>query len=386
MNAITVKKLDSGRLCDNLSRHAEHNIETGHIPGCIAAVYQGGRELFSSVYGYSNVDTKTPLTRDSVFRLASMTKPVTATAILLLLQNGKLDLDDKVSRYFPKYAGMKIGELDEGGNIRNIHAAQRELTLRDLLTHTGGLGSDELGTVLCDKMPADAKSDIFTAVDYYSEELLLSFDPGTKRSYSPIAAFDVLAAIVSRTADREIGEFFRESIFEPLGMENTFFEPSEEQRTRIVDMHELENGVPHSKQMDAIFGDFPLSYHTGGAGLASTVDDYAKFAEMLCDAGTGRRSTILTTRSLDLMRSFRAVPGDEYAGPDEAFGLGVRVVLREKTLPVGAFGWSGAYGTHFWIDLHNEITAVYMKNSLHDGGAGCGTAIEFETDVMAAAE
>lgn len=380
-----IKILDADKLAENISKRAFDNIISGKIPGCSVRVYQRGKKLFEKSYGYTNIYTKKPIEKDTVFRLASMTKPVTAAAVLLQFQKGKLSLEDKISKYFPGFGKIKIELISKDGTHRLV-TPSRDVTLLDLLTHTGGFGSDEIGSRITDAMPDESKTDLLSAVKYYEKKMMLSYDPGTKRSYSPVAAFDVLAAIVSMTSDREIGEFMQENIFSPLGMKDTGFEPDAEQRRRLTDMFTLIDGKPHSEEMNEIFSGFPLTYHAGGAGLAGTADDYAAFAQMLCDSASGRRTALLKKECADLMRSARMVPNDIQERPSEVFGLGVRVTLREKTLPEGIFGWSGAYGTHFWVDPVNEITAVYMKNSLYDGGAGCVTAVQFEQDVMNSAK
>ncbi len=376
-----IKILDAEKLDKNISETALKDISAGKIPGCSVIVYQKGKKLFEDSYGYTNIYTKKPIEKNTLFRLASMTKPVTAVAVLLQLQKNKLKLEDKVSKYFPGFCKLKI-EIRSADGTHRLVTPSREVTLLDLLTHTGGFGSDETGTEITDAIPSESKSDLLSAVKYYEKEMMLSFDPGSMRSYSPVAAFDVLAAIVSLTSGREIDEFMQENIFSPLGMTDTSFAPDAEKRIRFADMFSISGGIPNSEELDEIFSGFPLSYHAGGAGLAGTADDYSAFAEMLCDSATGRKKTILKKESADLMRTAKMVPSDINENPSEVFGLGVRTTLREKTLPEGVFGWSGAYGTHFWVDPANEITAVYMKNSFYDGGAGCMTAIQFEKDVM----
>lgn len=376
-----IKILDAEKLNKNISETALKDISAGKIPGCSVIVYQKGKKLFEDSYGYTNIYTKKPIEKNTLFRLASMTKPVTAVAVLLQLQKNKLSLEDKISKYFPGFHKMKI-DIKSADGTRRLVTPSREVTLLDLLTHTGGFGSDETGIKITDEMPTGSRTDLLTAVKYYEKEMMLSFDPGTMRSYSPVAAFDVLAAIVSMTSDREIGEFMQENIFSPLGMTDTGFDLNEDQHKRLTDMFSLCSNKPHSEEMNEIFSGFPTTYHAGGAGLASTAGDYAAFSEMLCDSVTGRRTAILKKESADLMRAAKMVPNDIHESPSEVFGLGVRITLREKTLPEGIFGWSGAYGTHFWVDPVNEITAVYMKNSFYDGGAGCMTAIQFEKDVM----
>ncbi len=380
-------KLSYQKLSENLTKRAEQDISSGQIAGCGICVHQTGKEIFSGFFGYSDVEEKTPIRPETIYRLASMTKPITAASSLLQCEAGKLNINDKLSRYCPKFSRLKIGELDENGNIINLRTPDREPTLLDLLTHTAGFGTDEIGTMVTDKAPEDAKKNLETIMQYYCEEMVLSFETNTRRSYSPIAAFDAIAYVTELTAEREIGEYMKEKIFSPLDMNDTAFELTQQQADRLSAVYDLKDGIiPVSKKFTRSFESFPPSYHAGGAGLFSTVGDYCKFAQALCSAASSSKNTFISCSSVNLMRKGHEIPTDIKSHPTEIFGLGVRVVKNNPNIPVGCFGWSGAYGTHFWIDPTNEITAVYMKNSNFGGGAGCITANNFEYDIMHSAE
>lgn len=380
-------RLNSQKLSENLAKRAEHDINSGKIAGCGLCVHQGGKEIFSGFFGYSDAEEKTPIQPNTIYRLASMTKPVTAASALLLRETGKLNINDKLSKYCPKFSKLKIGELDANRNIINLHTPDRELTLLDLLTHTAGFGTDEIGTMVTDKTPQDAKKNLETIMQYYCEEMILTFEPNSRRSYSPIAAFDAIAYVIELISEREIGEYMKEKIFAPLNMTDTTFELTPQQTARLSAVYDLKDGiVPVSKKFTGSFEGFPLSYHAGGAGLFSTVGDYCSFAQALCSASSSSINTFISSSSVSLMRKGREIFADIKNHPAEIFGLGVRVVKNNPNIPSGCFGWSGAYGTHFWIDPVNEITAVYMKSSNFDGGAGCTTANNFEYDIMHSVE
>ena len=379
--------LNSQKLSENLTKRAEQDISSGQIAGCGMCVHQMGKEIFSGFFGYSDIEEKTPVRPDTVYRLASMTKPVTAVSALLQNEAGKLNLDDKLSKYCSKFSRLKIGELDEKGNIIHLHTPEREPTLLDLLTHTAGFGTDEIGTMETEKAPQDAKKNLETIMQYYCEEMVLSFEPNSRRSYSPIAAFDAVAYVTELTAEREIGEYMKEKIFIPLDMNDTAFELTPNQTERLSAVYDLKDGItPVSRKFSGSFEGFPISYHAGGAGLFSTVGDYCSFAQALCSAADPEKAAVISGSSAALMRKGREIPSDLKNNPAEVFGLGIRVIKHNPNLPAGCFGWSGAYGTHFWIDPANGITAIYMKNSNFGGGAGCITANNFEYDVMNSAE
>lgn len=324
------------------------DMESGKVGGAAIAVRQGGALAYQGFFG-ENVDEKT------LFRLASMTKPVTAAAVLLLMDRGMVELHDLAAKYLPEFAG-------------------KNFTVFHLLTHSSGLGSRELGVEQHEQRPLPSTRSLKAAVDYYST-LPLAFEPGTAPDYSPIFGFDVLARIVEVVSGVPYDQFLKQEIFSPLGMADTVFAPTQEQWSHMIPMHDRVDGrsVTVPSPPNCIFEDFPLSYCAGCGALASTVGDYGKFAEMLLNRG----ANVLSAEAVKSMGS------RQY----DMWGLGVRVAFDDVVfapLPNGCFGWSGAYGTHFWVDPTNEITAVYMKNSRYDGGAGAVTAGQFERDVYGA--
>ena len=235
------------------------------------------------------------------------------------------------------------------------------------------------------KMTADDKKDLRSVVEYY-ENTPLDFQPGEKERYSPVAAFDVLARLIELTSDMKFAEFAEKNIFVPMELRDTTFTPTGEQWDRVTDMHNFKDGraINSHMQRGFIFADFPASYTCGGAGCVSTVNDYSKFAEMLLNGGVSGGKRIISEEMIRLMQIPR--PPVDANSRWENWGLGVRVNENGfyKEIPNGAYGWSGAYGTHFWVDPSNKITAVYMKNSLYDGGSGAVTARHFEDDVNSA--
>lgn len=342
--------IDQEKLKQRIEATLREDMESGKVGGAALTVRQSGKVVYQGCFG-ENVTEKT------VFRLASMTKPVTAVAVLVLMDRGLVGLHDPVEKFLPGFKGSGI-------------------TVFHLLTHSSGLGSGELGTQQHDNRPRESGESLAAAVAYY-ETLPLAFEPGTAPDYSPIFGFDVLARIVEVVSGMDYAGFLKKEIFDPLGMADTTFAPSSEQWSRMIPMHDRADGksVTVSMPENCIFADFPVTYCAGGAALASTLEDYGKFAEMLVNRG----GNVLSAEAVAAMGS------RQY----EFWGLGVRTAYDDAVfapLPKGCFGWSGAYGTHFWVDPANEITAVYMKNSLYDGGSGAVTAYQFEKDVYSAAK
>ena len=373
-----MRKLNKVLLKENIEKRINERISSGMVGGCCAAVMQNGEVLYKNCFSSERFE----INEKTTFRLASMTKPITAAAILICIDRGLLALEDKVSKFVPGFAKMQIGKMNNG-ELEIVGDAEKEITILHLLTHTSGLGSGDVGNYALSKMTREKEqSCLREAVEHYSKSAL-DFEPFSTQFYSAIFGFDVLARIVEIVSGMEYNDFVRENIFEPLGMNDTTFTPASEQRERIVPMHDYvdKKAVAVDFPDGGMFEGLPLAYFMGGAGLASTMNDYLKFAEMLLNKGEYNGIRIISEKMVNAMATPH-VP-HEIMPYSERWGLGVRVIVNEdyKRLPVGCFGWSGAYGTHFWVDPENKIVAVYLKNSRFDGGSGAETAAHFEEDV-----
>ncbi len=365
-------------LKNNIEKAARYDFENNKVFGSAYCVIQGNDMIYKKCFGTVSANSTHPVTENTIFRMASMTKPITAAAILILIERGLLSLDDKVSGFLPEFKDIRITQITQNG-LTDLGKAQNEITVCNLLTHTSGIGSEPLKE---QKMTYEDRKSIDSAVEFYSR-IGLDFDPGTKQQYSPFAAFDVLAKIIEKVSGTDYHDFLKREIFEPCGMVNTTSTPTLEQWNAMIAMHNKVNGKNCDEKMneDCVFSDFPKTHYLGGAGLVSTLADYSKFAKMLLNKGKTPTKQIIGEDILRLMHT--PFVFEEIMPSSERWGLGVRVIVREdyENLPLGAFGWSGAYGTHFWIDPANNIAAVYMKNSLFDGGAGNESARNFEKAV-----
>ena len=372
-------KLNKELLKTNIEKAALYDLENNKVFGSAYCVIQGQEVIYQKCFGTMAVDNTAPVTENTIFRLASMTKPITAVAILILVERGLLSLSDKVSDYLPEFKDVHIMQITESGCLIDLGKAQNEITICNLLTHTSGIGNEPLKEA---KMTDDDRKDLDTTVGFYSR-MGLDFEPGTKQQYSGTGAFDVLARIIEKVTDTDYMDFLTQEIFTPCSMTNTTFIPTEEQWEKVIAMHNRVDGKNCVEKMieNRVFSVFPCTHYLGGAGLVSTLSDYSKFAKMLLNKGKTPTRHIIREDTFKLLHtpfvSEAIMPGYE------RWGLGVRVIVSEDydTLPVGAFGWSGAYGTHFWVDPTNNIAAIYMKNSLFDGGAGNESARNFEKAV-----
>ena len=380
-----MRKLNAEKLNALVDARVNADIESGKVGGAALCVVQDGEILLHKTYGYQNATTKEPLREDAMYRLASMTKPITAVAALIAEEQGLLSIDDELCKYIPAYAHMKIGHVEEGKAVYDKDA-ETPITIKHLLSHTSGIGTLEIGDLAWAQMPADKAQTPEGVMDWFADKMI-AFEPYTAQWYSPVVAFVAVARIIEIVSGMDYNAFLKKYLLDPLGMNDTTFAMTEEQKVRMIAMHnytEEQGGFAVPKSVETIFENIPVTQYCGGAGLAATLDDYVKFGEMLTHGGTLGGVRILSPESVKKMGSVQVT--DAIMGPPVQWGLGVRVITAEYQMPIGCFGWSGAYGTHYWSDPENKITAIYMKNSGYDGGSGAVTSFLYEQDVYASFE
>lgn len=376
-----MRSLDNDLLRSNIEKAAEYDFSHNKVFGSAYCVMQEDHMLYQGCFGTTSVQSDTPVTDTTLFRLASMTKPVTAVAALVLIDRGLLHLSDPLSKYLPQWQDVRITSMDSTGHLVDLGTAQNAITICHLLTHTSGIGctpAKDTDMTSLDKLTLENSLS-------YHHRMGLDFEPGTMQQYSSTAAFDALALVVEQISGMNYADFLQQEIFEPCGMTDTTFAPSDAQWKRMIDMHTQISGKNAISQRPdgCVFEAYPCTHHLGGAGLASTLRDYALFAKMLLNNGKTDKKQLLSEESVRLMRT--AFVSEDIMPGNECWGLGVRVIVKEayEDLAVGTFGWSGAYGSHFWVDPENKIAAVFMKNSCFDGGAGNESARHFEKAVRA---
>jgi len=363
--------LNKELLKTNIEKRINADIASGRVGGASVIVRQNGEIMYKNCFG-DNVN------EDTIFRLASMTKPITTVAALMLIEQGRLCLNDIVEKYLPQFKDMHIVKSNECGALVDMGYAQTKPAILHLLSHTSGIGCGVVGNIQSGKMTDEDRTTVNATVNYIAKQGL-AFNPFSQQAYSGTWAFDVLVAIIEKITGEDFNDFLHKNIFKPLNMHDTTFVPSESQWSRLITMHDYKDGkscVGYTNK-NCVFENYPCTHNLGGAGLISTINDYSNFAEMLLNNG----GQIVSEKMIKLMRTPH-VPA-EIMGGAWRWGLGVRVITDESYgfLPVGSYGWSGAYGGHFWVDPVNNITAVYMKNSRYDGGSGAKTAYNFEMDV-----
>lgn len=376
-----MKKLDTELLDRTVSERAETDVKDGNLGGAEIIVCQDGKRVYHKTFGYSKAGGPA-LEKGRLFRVASMTKPLGAAAVLCACDQGLCDLYDPIEKYLPGFSDLWVGRVENNKVIRD-HRANGPVRLFQLLSHCSGVSSDPLAVYQETWAPYDSPKALAEAFSHYC----VAFEPYTKTMYST-AAFDVAAHIVEILSEMRFDDFLKKYITDPLGMRDTTFFPDPEQRARFISVDCRRGDGTH---YDAVISDkyvydgIPMECMSAGAGIASTAEDYIHFAEMLLNEGVTPDGTrVLSAESVKEMKKPQVTPMIMPEPGFELWGLGVRVITADTYphgLEKGCFGWSGAYGSHFWVDPNNRITAVYMKNDRYDGGAGCRTACNFEKDV-----
>jgi len=379
------------RITDLVNRH----ITANNISGAVTLVARNGRVAHFEAQGVMDIASKKAMQKDTIFRIMSMTKPVIGTAVLMLMEEGKIRLNDPVSRFIPEFRGQKVAVMQPAGGRGAPPAAgagtappeprfytvpaDREITIRDLLTHTSGLMSG--GEASRSEGAKVAAKPTETLADYIPRlgAVPLDFQPGSRWAYSAAAGFDTLARVVEVASGMPVDRFLKQRLFDPLSMKDTTFQPNDSNPRMVTNYRRGQSGLEKVQNPAFMNG----IYFSGGGGLMSTAEDYFQFAQMLANGGQMNGVRILSPRVAELMRSVYAqdtLPGRP-AG--EGFGLSVRVVkdavARNTFLSEGSFGWSGAYGTHFWIDPKEKLVAVLMIQTPAQGISG-----DFENVVMQA--
>ncbi|MBR7137334.1 MAG: beta-lactamase family protein [Clostridia bacterium] len=381
-----MRLLDKKHLAELLEARYAEDAADAKVGGVAVRICQEGEVVYENYFGTISPDSTVPLHPDIIFRLASMTKPITGVAIMILADRGLISIEDTVETYFPEFANRTVVVTDENGKVVGKKAAKEPLRIKHLLSHTSGLGSGVLLEQAHGNMTAADDQTLATALAYYAT-LDLSFEPFTSQAYSPTMAFDIAAAIVEKVIGLPYDEFLRKELFDPCEMKDASFAPTKEQFSRFIGMHNRvdEKSVREPMPEGKVFGGTPVTHFLGGAGLAATLRDYSNFAEMLVNGGIFHGKRILSEQAVATL-SAPIVPPEVMGGETSRWGLGVLVTATDghPRLPKGAYGWSGAYGTHFWVDPANKVTAVFMKNSFYEGGAGARTENNFQADVNAA--
>lgn len=356
-----------------LEDFAENRLETGECFGGAAAVIIDGEAAADISFGDER------FSQNSLYRLASVTKLFTAAAVMKLYEEKKIDIYSAVSDYIPDFEKITLGAISQDGRISSVGKPYRALTLFDLLTHTAGLGADELGNREYAIMPKELKTSLGSVTEYYAQHFHLAFHPGERAAYSGFAGYDVLARIVEIVSGASFNDYLKSEIFLPLGMTDTTFQPSDEQYARLVPMYKRISGEVREVDFHgSLFRGIPRTYEAAGAALISSMKDVLRFCRMLLYSGEG----ILSGESVKLMLTPMLDGRLCGLGRGENNCFGCFAITGEHRLPKGTVYSHGAYGTHIILQPEKKFAAVLLENSLFDMSIAPRSAIEFEKAVL----
>jgi CubicO group peptidase (beta-lactamase class C family) len=349
------------------------DIAAGRIPGAVIAIARHGKLVALDAYGWRDKAAGVAMTTDTIFNIASMTKPMTTVGALMLYERGQLLIGDPLSKYFPKFADMRVAARDANGEpTAETVAADRQITIQDLMRHTSGLIYGGRGNTLVHKMypasSADGSRDGASFLDKLAS-LPLLYQPATVWDYG--FGLDVLGLTIEQISGQTLGQYLKANLFTPLGMTDTSFSISADQAARYAKPLPIDpdTGKPQARSPELTQ---PLKFECGGGCAASTAPDYLRFAMMLMNSGQNGEARLLGPRTVSYMLSDQLGPhiknligNADPTRADYGFGLGLAV----RTTPgivkmmgsVGQFSWPGASGTDWWVDPKEELAVVYMS-------------------------
>lgn len=373
----------AGMLADKLAQIdalIRSYVDKGWLAGATALVARDGKIIYHKSVGYNDVEAKTPLSRDAIYRIASQTKAITSAGIMMLLDEGKLLLDEPVSKYIPEFKAPKVlDQYNEKDTTYTTVPAKREITIRDLLTHTSGIGYAQIGSPQMNAIYAKAGVIGGIGVDRVVladkmkilGTLPIFHQPGEKWTYG--LNTDVLGYVIEVVSGTSLDAFFRQRIFEPLGMKDTYFYLPSSKHNRLVTLY-TENKekaltkMPATSPLNGTFhANYPASagtYFSGGGGLSSTAYDYALFMQMLLNEGEYNGKRLLSKAAVRLMTSNQIGSLSMWNG--NKFGLGFEFIPESNggrsVLSPGSYYWGGMFSSSYWIDPKERIVAQFFLN------------------------
>lgn len=369
-------------------------VDAGVLAGAVTLVWRGGRIEQVNEIGHRDIEAGLPMRRDTVFRIASMTKPVTVAAAMTLVEEGKLALTDPVTKWLPELADLRVLDTP-GGPLDRTHPARRPITVDDLMTHRSGLAY--FFSVTGPLARAYGRISAKQSPDAWLAEIAalpLQHQPGDRMTYSN--ATDVLGVLLERIEGATLHEVMTQRILGPLGMADTGFFVDPRNRGRVATMYKLTDDDRLSHDAMGPPTTTPPPFCMGGANLFSTADDYLRFARMLLQNGTVDGVRVLSEESVQAMRSDRLTPEQKrhpFLGMPfwigRGFGLNLSVVTdpaksRQLFGPggTGTFGWPGAYGTWWQADPANDMILIYLIQNLPNFGADAAAAVAGNTSLL----
>ena len=353
-------------------------IDDKELPGVTVVIARKGKLVYQKSFGFQDREKSTPMSNDSIFRIYSMTKPIVSVAALMLVEEGKLQLTEPISKYIPEFKDMKVGvdSVDANGTASFVTVpTKRQITVQDLLRHTSGItyGAPLNDKTTVQKMYKEAGIGLSAkSLDDFVKTLAklpLQWEPGTTYEYSH--STDVLGRVVEVASGKNLDEFLRERILSPLKMNDTHFILPGAKLSRLA---EPQPNPQTGERLSLLDFSKPTNFFAGGHGLASTAGDYLRFCQMMLNGGELEGTRILGSRTVAYMASNHVGahigvgtvwnPGDGYG-----FGLGFAVRKENGLAPwpgsIGDYYWGGYAGTYFWMDPKEQLTVTYMSQEIN---------------------
>lgn len=368
-----------------LDREMNNWVDYGWMQGGTALVIRNNKIIYYKAVGFNDKEQKIQMQKDDIFRIASQTKAITSVAIMILFEEGKLLLDDPVSKYIPAFAKQQVlDKFNPADTTYTTVPAKKEITIRELLTHTSGLGYAQIGSREANAIYA--KHNLTAGIGVKDDKLLdamnrlaklpLMHQPGEKWTYG--LNTDLLGCLVEVISGVSLDQFFRTRIFEPLAMTDTYFTVPKNKAWKLVRLYredstgKLVKAGGNMLNGKTITPDYPLegsTYYSGGAGLSSTIYDYGVFLQMLLNGGIHNGKRILSRNSVRMMTMNQI--GDLSRG-DDKFGLGFQIVTERGSARTpsnpGTFSWGGAFATSYWVDPKEKMVFLFyrqLQNTTH---------------------
>lgn len=351
-----------------IDKMLQQSIDSGWIAGAVGFIARDGKIVYDKAFGVNDIEAKTLMHKDDIFRIASQTKAITSVAVMMLFEEGKFLVDDPISKYIPEFANPGVlDKFNEKDTTYTTVPANREITIRDLLTHTSGIDYAGIGSTTMraiyakSDIPGSFGSDKIVLGDKIRRlgKLPLVHQPGERFTYG--LNVDVLGYLVEVISGESLDKYFHNHIFEPLGMNDTYFYLPSSKSQRLVKVtaeqknHHLINSPADSLNYPLVEG----TYYSGGAGLSSTIKDYATFLQMMLNKGEYNGKRLLARRTVELMTCNQI--GDLNLGSDK-FGLGFQIttVRGQARLGIseGSFSWGGYFATTYWADPKEQLVCL----------------------------
>jgi CubicO group peptidase (beta-lactamase class C family) len=368
---------------EEVDRYSNSLIDQNELPGLVVMVKKGGKQIFHKSYGYSDVEKKIELDKNAIFRIASITKTVTALGILKLMENGELNLDDEIEKYIPEFRNPKVLTYFDSENYTyTTTPANRKITILDLLTHYSGVSygrytGNNMYNEMYNTFIKDSVIELYTTKKIFLKENItrlsrvpLVSHPGTSFEYG--MSYDILGYIIEIVSGKSLNNFFNETFFIPLEMENTFFYIPEEKANLLIPVLSNKNGYWANYQAENYDINYPIkgakSYYSGGAGLSGTISDYSNFLTMIVNKGKYKNKRVLKEETIQLMEktSLRNITTKEKKlSHGIATGVKVKKNTRRKSSisqkEISILFWSGMFGCSYFINLEDGTIGLVFK-------------------------